>query len=59
MDALLRKETPYINKSRKLIILPKAYLDKEVLLAYLAPIILEDIVNKTIKIVKRVYKSNY
>ena len=36
----------------------KAYLDKGVLLAHLAPIILEDIVNKTIKIVKRVYKLN-
>ena len=58
IDTLLRKETPYIDESCKLIILPKAYLDKGVLLVYLAPMILEEMVDKTIEIVKRVYKSN-
>ena len=57
-DALSRKETPYIDKSRKIIILPKAYLDKGVLPTHLAPITPEDTVKETAEIVKRVKESN-
>ena len=58
-DVLLRKEILYIDKSHKITILLKIYLDKGVLLAYLVPMTLEEpVLEELAEIVNRVKESN-